>query len=119
MICEGEFGCRKSADKPASDMNALIVFEGILSDGERDKLRDLRAVAEMRIETRIKSLREARTLLDRTQSNLEAAQASKIVITKIYEEALIKLAEDDDDDFVTAAEKAAKWAEVEEDYLSA
>jgi len=102
-----------------SDIAALFVFEGILSDGEREKLREMRELAKLRIDVRIKSMREARDIYDRAKEALDAAIVAKAQISATYDEAVLSLADDEDDDWETAAKKAHKFEKIEAEFLEA
>jgi hypothetical protein len=102
-----------------SDIAALCVLDGILSDGEREKLREMRELAKMRIDVRINSMREARDILDRAKHALDEAIVEKARIGVTYDEAVLALADDEDDDWETASKKAFKLEKIEAEFLSA
>lgn len=93
-------------------MNAVSVLEGILSDGEREKLRELRELAEVRIDTHKVSLEEA-------NQRLQAARVRNDKAAAAYREALIHLQPDPDDDIHAESEKAQKFEKIEAEYLEA
>ena len=102
-----------------SDIAALAVFDGILSDGEREKLREMRELAKIRIDVRIKSMREARDIYDRAKEALDAAIVAQAQIRVTYDEAVLAYADDEDDDWETASKKAYKFEKIEAEFLEA
>jgi hypothetical protein len=102
-----------------SDIAALAMLDGILSDGEREKLREMREIAKVRIDVRVRSMREAREILEGAKKALEEAIVEKARLSVTYDEGMIAFAEDDEDDWETAAKKALKFEKVEAEFLAA
>jgi len=103
-----------------SDTALLVeMFDGILSDGERKKLREMRELAKARIDVRIRSMREAREIYERAKYALDAAITAKQQASKAYDEAMLELNDDEDDDWETAAKKARKFDKIEQEFLDA
>jgi hypothetical protein len=102
-----------------SDIAALAMLDGILSDGEREKLREMRELAKARIDVRIKSMREAREILDCAKKALDEAIVEKARLGVTYDEATLAFADDEDDDWETASKKAFKFEKIEAEFLSA
>jgi ribosomal protein L11 methylase PrmA len=103
-----------------SDTALLVaMFDGILSDGEREKLREMREIARTRIDVRIKSMREARDILDRAKHALDEAIVEKARLGVTYDEAMLTLNDDEDDDWETASKKAFKFEKIEAEFLAA
>jgi hypothetical protein len=89
------------------------------TEKERAKIAALRAEAqpilemgELRIETAIDSLYASRRRFE--EARLHAAAADRC-----YHEALLCLAEDDDDDFDTARAKSEKLERIEQEFIAA
>ena len=95
------------------------MFDGILSDGERENLREMRELAKMRIDVRIRSMREAREIYERAKFAMEEAIAAKKKACDAYDEAVLALSEDEDDDWETAFKKARKFERIENEFLEA
>jgi hypothetical protein len=111
-----------TAPRAALDSDtALLVdmFDGILSDGEREKLRELRELAKARMDVRVRSMKETRELFDRAKSAYEAAIAEKKAAIEAYDESTLELAPDDDDDWETASKKNKKLEKIEAEFLEA
>lgn len=103
----------------SSDIAALCVLDGILSDGEREKLREMRELAKARIEVATKSMREAREMLQGAKKELDEAIVEKARLGVVYDEAMLALADDDEDDWETASKKAFRFEKIESEFLSA
>jgi translation elongation factor P/translation initiation factor 5A len=102
-----------------SDIAALAMLDGILSDGEREKLREMREIAKVRIDVRVRSMREAREILEAAKKELDEAIVEKARLSVTYDEAMLAFADDEDDDWETASKKAFKFEKVEAEFLSA
>ena len=103
----------------ATDMGVVLMFEDALSDPEREKFRkakseqiELLKLAEMRLQVRTESLKKA-------NERLRAARKRSDDAREAYEEALVMLTPDDDDDYATALEKAEKFDKIETEYIEA
>jgi hypothetical protein len=100
-------------------MKPSLMFDGVLSDGEREKLRkskedqiEMQNLAKMRLDARSDSMEQAGKLLREARARNEAARHA-------YEEALVRLAPDDDDDYPTELEKIEKFELIEHEYIKA
>lgn len=102
-----------------TDMELAVMFDGVLSDGEREWLRKIKAdatelhlLAETRIITGTRSLEDSNKRLRDADERNDAARIA-------YENGLIANAEDDDDDYVTEMEKREKREQIEAEYIAA
>jgi hypothetical protein len=102
-----------------SDIAALAMLDGILSDGEREKLREMREIAKVRIDVRVRSMREAREILDGAKKALDEAIVEQARLSVTYDEAMLAFADDEEDDWETASKKAFKFEKIEAEFLSA
>jgi hypothetical protein len=103
-----------------SDTLLLVeMFDGILSDGEREKLREMRELAKTRIDVRIRSMREVREIFDRAKYALDAAITAKQQASAAYDAAMLELNDDEEDDWEAAAKKARKFEKIEQEFLNA
>jgi hypothetical protein len=64
-------------------------------------------------------MKEAREIFDRAKYALDAAITAKKQASDAYEEAMLALADDDDDDWETASKKARKFEKIEAEFLEA
>lgn len=100
-------------------MKLAVMFDGVLSDGEREKMRKIKEdaaelldLAETRIITRTKSLEDSNKRLRDARARNEAARLA-------YETGLIANAPDDDDDYPTELDKLEKFEIIEAEYIAA
>jgi DNA gyrase/topoisomerase IV subunit A len=93
------------------------VADGILSDGEKRKLLELKKQANEIVATVTDRIEITVSSLDASRRRFEDARRTAIAAGNLYHEALIALAEDEDDDFVTALGKVEKFEQIEAEYL--
>ncbi len=84
----------------------------IMSEAEARKFIEAQQLERIRIGVIRQSIEEAKDRADRAHLINETAK-------RLYFEALLILAPDDNDDFATAIEKAQKYERIEEEYISA
>jgi hypothetical protein len=100
-------------------MELTVMFDGVLSDGERERLRKIKAdatelhlLAETRIIVRTRSLEDSNKRLREARDRNDAARIA-------YENGMIVNAEDEDDDYVTELDKRETREKIEEEYITA
>ena len=99
----------------AVDMQIIIVSA---EDSAADWL-EKHYLESKRIEILSLSLADTRARLTRARADLDNARAEAIAAAAAYQDALIKYADDEDDDFETSIEKARKFERIEAEYVEA
>src|SRR5438876_10832835 len=99
-------------------MNETSVNDGVLSDGEKRRLLALRRQAREIVSTVTNRIEITIDSLEASRRRFEEARANSFRAMGSYHEALIALAESDDDDFAIALEKAEKFERIESEYLA-
>ena len=83
----------------------------IVSENDAQKIVEAQLLKKIRLESLTESLEESRMRLDQARRENEMAKRQ-------YHEALLVLAEDEDDDFATALEKREKFERVEAEFIT-
>jgi hypothetical protein len=84
----------------------------IVSESDAKKIVEAQLLKKVRQQSVSNSLEESRRLF-------ESARRENDLANRLYHEALLALAEDEDDDFATALEKRQKFEQIEDDFVVA
>jgi hypothetical protein len=92
-------------------MNAISV-----SDSEKRRLLESRRQAQ-NIASAVEKIEIMSSSLDATRIRFEEARGAAVAAMRVYQEALIVLGEDADDDYATALDKKEKFERIESEFL--
>ena len=100
-------------------MSKVSVNEDALTSEERRRLNELRRQSRELVEKVERRIVTTLDSLEASHRRFEQARKVAIAASNLYHEALLSLAEDPDDDYVTALEKREKFERIEREYIDA